>query len=168
MTDARVTAAAEHWAATAEYFLARGLAVLAVDGPGQGETEYLLPIEPAYERVTSAIADFLSGRFDEDWEGKPPQTRRTFQVRSGTASESHARELAKQMTLADAAPLITVPMLVVHGAADTTVMPKNAQRLAAAAPRAELVMYPDGNHGVTNHAFESRSLMADWLAARLT
>jgi hypothetical protein len=28
--------------------------------------------------------------------------------------------------------------------------------------------YPDGNHGVTNHAFESRSLMADWLAARLT
>ena len=199
----------EELQATAEYFLARGLAVLAVDGPGQGETEYLLPIESAYERVTSAIVDFLSGRddvdadriglfgvslggyyaarsaayeprlsavvdlagpyrFGEDWEGKPPQTRRTFQVRSGAASESHARELAKQMTLADVAPLITVPMLVVHGGVDTIVLPENAQRLAMAAPGAELVMYQDGNHGVTNQAFESRSLMADWLAARLT
>ena len=26
---------------------------------------------------------------------------------------------------------------------------------------------PDGSHGLTNHAFESRSTMADWLAARL-
>ena len=28
-------------------------------------------------------------------------------------------------------------------------------------------MYPDGSHGVTNRAFESRSRLADWLAARL-
>jgi hypothetical protein len=26
---------------------------------------------------------------------------------------------------------------------------------------------PDGSHGLTNHAFESRSTMADWLAAHL-
>ena len=26
---------------------------------------------------------------------------------------------------------------------------------------------PDGSHGLTNHAFESRSAMADWLAAHL-
>jgi hypothetical protein len=30
-----------------------------------------------------------------------------------------------------------------------------------------LLMYPDGSHGLTNHAFESRAAMADWLAARL-
>ena len=35
------------------------------------------------------------------------------------------------------------------------------------APGAELLMYPDGSHGLTNHAFESRAAMADWLAARL-
>jgi hypothetical protein len=29
------------------------------------------------------------------------------------------------------------------------------------------MLYPDGSHGVTNHAFESRAAMADWLAARL-
>jgi hypothetical protein len=34
-------------------------------------------------------------------------------------------------------------------------------------PRAELVLYPDGGHGVTNRAYESRSLIADWLADRL-
>jgi hypothetical protein len=33
---------------------------------------------------------------------------------------------------------------------------------------AELVVYPDGSHGVTNRAFESRSRMADWMAARLS
>ena len=41
------------------------------------------------------------------------------------------------------------------------------ERLAAEAPAAELALYPDGNHGVTNRAYESRSRMADWLAARL-
>jgi fermentation-respiration switch protein FrsA (DUF1100 family) len=39
--------------------------------------------------------------------------------------------------------------------------------LAKEAPGAELVIYPDGSHGVTNHAYESRSRMADWLAAHL-
>jgi len=28
-------------------------------------------------------------------------------------------------------------------------------------------MIADGNHGVTNHAFASRTLLADWMADRL-
>ncbi len=52
----------EELQATAEYFLARGLATLAVDGPGQGEAEYELPIEPAYEKVATAAVDFLQDR----------------------------------------------------------------------------------------------------------
>ena len=32
---------------------------------------------------------------------------------------------------------------------------------------AELVLYPDGGHGVTNLAYESRSRMGDWLASHL-
>jgi dienelactone hydrolase len=191
----------EELQATAEYFLARGLAVLAVDGPGQGETEYLLPIEPAYEKVATAIVDHLRSRDDvgeriglygvslggyyaarsaayeprltaavalagpyllsEDWDTKPPQTKRTFQVRSGGADPG-------LLTLVEAAPLITRPLLVVHGGRDTLVPPWHAERLTEAAPGAELLMYPDGNHGVTNHAYESRSRMADWLAGRLS
>jgi 2,6-dihydroxypseudooxynicotine hydrolase len=50
----------EELQATAEYFLARGLAILAVDGPGQGESEYELAIEPAYEKVVTAAVDCLA------------------------------------------------------------------------------------------------------------
>ena len=52
----------EELQATAEYFLARGLATLAIDGPGQGESEYELPIEPAYEKVATAAVDYLQDR----------------------------------------------------------------------------------------------------------
>ena len=41
------------------------------------------------------------------------------------------------------------------------------ERLAKEVKTAELVLYPDGSHGVTNRAYESRSRMADWLSARL-
>jgi len=198
----------EELQATAEHMLSRGLAVIAIDGPGQGEAEYELPIEPAYERVTTAVADYLKGRddidagrigvfgvslggyyaarsaayeprvqaavalagpyrWDLDWDLLPPQTRTTFQHRSGAGSPAEARERAGALTLEHAAARITCPLLVVHGGRDRLVPPHHAERLAREAPGAELLMYPDGSHGLTNRAFESRSTMADWLAARL-
>jgi hypothetical protein len=39
--------------------------------------------------------------------------------------------------------------------------------VAGAAPKAERVVFEDGNHGLTNRVFESRSLMADWMAEHL-
>ncbi len=198
----------EELQATAEHLLARGLAVIAIDGPGQGEAEYELPIEPAYERVTTAVADYLKGRddvdpdrlgvfgvslggyyaarsaayeprvraavelagpyqWDLDWDLLPAQTRTTFQHRSGTGSPAEARDRAAALTMEDAAARITCPLLVAHGGQDRLVPPYHAERLAREAPGAELLLYPDGSHGVTNHAFESRAAMADWLAARL-
>ena len=47
-------------------FLARGMATLAFDGPGQGEAEYDLPIEPAYEKPVAAVIDWIEGRDDID------------------------------------------------------------------------------------------------------
>jgi 5-aminopentanamidase len=199
----------EELQATAEYMLRRGLAVIAIDGPGQGEAEYEFPIEPAYERVVTAVADYLKGRddldpdrlgvfgvslggyyaarsaayeprvraavdlagpfrWDQDWDALPVQTRTTFQDRSGAASPAQARERAAALTLEDAAARITCPLLVVHGGRDRLIPAYHAERLAREAPGAELMLYPDGSHGVTNHAFESRAAMADWLAARLT
>jgi dipeptidyl aminopeptidase/acylaminoacyl peptidase len=198
----------EELQATAEYMLARGLATLAVDGPGQGESEYDLPIEPGYEKVATAAVDYLATRaevdpgrvgvfgvslggyyaaraaaceprvtatvalagpyrFDLDWDNLPPQTRVTFQIRSGASTEAQARKRAGLLTLEKAASRITGPLLVVGGAKDRLVPAYHAERLAAQAPGAELVIYPDGSHGVTNHAYESRSRMADWLAAQL-
>ena len=51
-----------------EPFLARGMAVLAIDGPGQGEAEYEMPIRGDYERAASAVVDWLEKRRDLDVE----------------------------------------------------------------------------------------------------
>jgi dienelactone hydrolase len=47
-------------------FLERGLATLSLDGPGQGEAGFELPIRPDYEVAVSAILDALTGRGDLD------------------------------------------------------------------------------------------------------
>jgi dipeptidyl aminopeptidase/acylaminoacyl peptidase len=47
-------------------FLARGMATLAFDGPGQGEGEYGLPIRGDYEAVVKSVADWVQGRGDLD------------------------------------------------------------------------------------------------------
>jgi len=51
-----------------EPFLARGIAVLAVDGPGQGEAEYDIPIVGDYERAARAVCDWIESRADLDAE----------------------------------------------------------------------------------------------------
>lgn len=47
-------------------FLARGVATLAFDGPGQGEAEYDFAICPEYEQPVKAVFDFLETRADVD------------------------------------------------------------------------------------------------------
>jgi 2,6-dihydroxypseudooxynicotine hydrolase len=51
-----------------EPFLARGIAILAIDGPGQGEAEYEIPICGDYERAGTAVVDWVSQRKDLDAE----------------------------------------------------------------------------------------------------
>jgi len=51
-----------------EPFLARGIAVLAIDGPGQGEAEYEIPICGDYERAARAACDWIATRPDLDKE----------------------------------------------------------------------------------------------------
>jgi pimeloyl-ACP methyl ester carboxylesterase len=52
-----------HWE---DVFLARGMATLSLDGPGQGETGFALDIRPDYEAAVGAILDALAGRADVD------------------------------------------------------------------------------------------------------
>jgi 2,6-dihydroxypseudooxynicotine hydrolase len=47
-------------------FLARGMATLSFDGPGQGEAEYDIPIRGDYEVAVKAVADFIETRPDLD------------------------------------------------------------------------------------------------------
>jgi pimeloyl-ACP methyl ester carboxylesterase len=47
-------------------FLDRGLATISLDGPGQGETAFELPIRPDYETAVTPLLDQLAGRTDLD------------------------------------------------------------------------------------------------------
>lgn len=48
------------------WFLDRGMATFSIDGPGQGEAEYDLPIETAYEKPAGAAIDELERRDELD------------------------------------------------------------------------------------------------------
>ena len=52
-----------HWE---NVFLARGMATLSMDGPGQGESGFRLPIRPDYEVAVAAMLDAVAGRDDLD------------------------------------------------------------------------------------------------------
>jgi alpha-beta hydrolase superfamily lysophospholipase len=47
-------------------YLARGIATLVFDGPGQGEAEYALPIRGNYEAAVTAVIDYVETRRDLD------------------------------------------------------------------------------------------------------
>lgn len=49
-----------------EDFLRRGMAVLATDGPGQGELEFELPLRPDAEVVVGRVIDYVETRPDLD------------------------------------------------------------------------------------------------------
>jgi pimeloyl-ACP methyl ester carboxylesterase len=47
-------------------FLDRGMATVSIDGPGQGETGFAVPIRPDYETAVRALLDVLARRTDLD------------------------------------------------------------------------------------------------------
>jgi 2,6-dihydroxypseudooxynicotine hydrolase len=198
----------EELQATADYFLRRGVATLAIDGPGQGEMEFERDIEPAYEKPAGAAIDWLEQRDDVDasqlgvygvslggyyavrvaatdprvratielagtyslasqWEQRSVVSRDAFIKRSGARDDAEARELAKRIDMEGLGARISRPILLLHGKKDPIAPFDGAVRLAAETRTAELVAYEDGNHAMTNRAFESRVLMSDWMAAQL-
>jgi len=77
----------------ADYFLPRGMATLAVDGPGQGETLFQLAIEPASEKPIGAAIDFLEreGDIDTDRVGLYGQSLGGYYVIRAAAFEPRIR-----------------------------------------------------------------------------
>jgi pimeloyl-ACP methyl ester carboxylesterase len=199
----------EEFRSTEKGFLDRGLATFSVDGPGQGEAEYDLPIrgdwsapglafldalaaQPGVDggrlavwgvslggyyapRVAAAAGDriracvALAGpyNFGDCWDDLPQLTRDTFRVRSGSGTDDEARAVASTLDMTKQAEAITAPLLVVTGRLDRLIPWQHAERLAAEAPHAELLLLDDGNHGCMNVWPKHRPYTADWLAARL-
>jgi pimeloyl-ACP methyl ester carboxylesterase len=191
-----------------EVFLARGMATLSLDGPGQGETGYHTNLRPDYEVGPASMLDHLAGRddldlervgavgvslggyyaprtaafeprvkaacsiggphtFGEFWDDLPPLTRETFVHHSGARGDEEARGIALELTLGGVLAKVSQPLLVIFGRLDRLIPYEQAERVAAEAPNAELVMYPDGNHVCNNIPFKYRPLAADWMLERL-
>ena len=129
---------------------------------------YYAPRTAAFEpRVKAAVAIGGPHTFGAFWDDLPPLTRETFVLHSGARDEEDGRRRALELSLDGVLPKVQQPLLVIFGRRDRLIPPEQAERVAAEAPNAELVMYPDGNHVCNNIPYRYRPLAADWIAERL-
>jgi 2,6-dihydroxypseudooxynicotine hydrolase len=119
------------------------------------------------KRIRALVA--LAGPYDlaECWDALNPLTRGGFVAYTGSRDEAEALQKARALTLRGVLADVECPLLVIHGAKDRLFPPEQAERIAAEAPHATLLMYPEGNHVCNNIPYKYRPAMADWLAERL-
>lgn len=160
--EAAVTKALDALSDRSELDLARiGVAGVSLGG-------YYAPRAAAYEAGVKAVAA-IGGpyNFGECWTQLPSLTRETFVHHSGAKSEQEGRAKAGQLSLAGVLAKVRQPFLVVFGKQDRLIPYQHAERVAAEAPNATLVMYPEGNHVCNNIPYKYRPLVADWMAEQL-
>ncbi|MFL5276755.1 MAG: alpha/beta fold hydrolase [Myxococcales bacterium] len=119
------------------------------------------------KRLQAVIA--LAGPYDlsECWAALNPLTRGGYVFYSKSRDEAEAFEKAKTFTLRGVLDEVTCPLLVVHGGKDRLFPPEQAERIAREAPKATLLMFPDGNHVCNNIPYKYRPAMADWMLEQL-
>ena len=129
---------------------------------------YYAPRTAAFEpRVKAVCAIGGPHTFGEFFDERPSISRETFVHHSGAGSVEEAKAIADTLTLTGVLAKVTQPFLVVFGKLDRLIPFEQAERVAAEAPNAELVMYPEGNHVCNNVPYKYRPLAGDWMAERL-
>lgn len=130
---------------------------------------YYAPRAAAFEKRIKACIG-LSGPYDWGavWDSLPSLTRDAFRVRSHSANEEEARDLALKLSLDGVAREITCPIFIVAGKLDRLISYRDAERLAAeVSGPVELLVIEDGNHVANNRAYRYRLQTADWMANQL-
>jgi len=141
---------------------ALGLPEVGVIGMSLGG--YYAAVSAAHEpRIRAAAA--VSGPFRLTWEKLPPFVTDTLTQRAGSIDA--AREFAGRVDLRDVAARIACPLRVVEGGTDDTPGVAPAERLAADAPRGELLLVPHGDHLLGNARADWLPSTADWLVGAL-
>jgi len=130
---------------------------------------YYAPRAAAFEpRIVAAAAIGGPYNFGECWPALPGLSKDAFIHHSGARSEEEAAQLAFHLDLRPVLPRLRQPLLVVFGRQDRLISYHQAERVAAEAPNAQLVMYAEGNHVCNNIPYKYRPLVADWLRERLS
>jgi pimeloyl-ACP methyl ester carboxylesterase len=129
---------------------------------------YYAPRAAAFEPRIKAVSP-IGGpyNFGECWDGLPSLTRETYQHHSGAKDAQGARAHAGTLDLGPVLGRVRQPMLVIFGKLDRLIPYQHAERVAAEAPNAQLVMYENGNHVCNNLPYKYRPLVADWLREKL-
>jgi 2,6-dihydroxypseudooxynicotine hydrolase len=129
---------------------------------------YYAPRAAAYEQRIKAVVG-ISGpfTFGECWDSMPGPTRDTVMHHTGASSLEETRERAMQLTLAEAAPLLEQPALMITGRLDRLIPWEQTKKIADTAPNGEFVMWDEGNHVCNNIPYRYRPLTADWLGEKL-
>jgi len=126
------------------------------------------PRAAAFEKRLRAVIA-LAGPYDlsECWPALNPLTKGGYVFYTKSKDEAEAFEKSKALTLRGILDKVTCPLLIIHGALDRLFPPAQAERIAREAPKATLLMYPDGNHVCNNIPYKYRPAMADWMRQRL-
>ncbi|WP_166665500.1 alpha/beta hydrolase [Kribbella caucasensis] len=87
----------------------------------------------------------------------------------GTTDSSRANEALGRLAFLPDRHSMSAPLLLLHGVADALVTQDNASRFMAGSSHhdSSLLIWPDGEHTLYNHAQERDAVMADWFASRL-
>jgi 2,6-dihydroxypseudooxynicotine hydrolase len=129
---------------------------------------YYAPRSAAFEpRIRAVVSIGGPYNFGECWDALPMLTRETFVHHSGAADETEGRALASGLDLGPVLAELRAPLLVIFGKLDRLIPWQQAERVAAEAPNAELVMYEHGNHVCNNIPYLYRPLAADWTREQL-
>ncbi|WP_149257121.1 alpha/beta fold hydrolase [Actinomadura sp. K4S16] len=181
----------------ADALVHRGLAVLAIDGPGQGELAVRGVWEPDYQRVVAQALDAVDGLpaavgliglsmggfLASAAARHEPRIGAVVTVSGPTAitwdelppyvTESFVlrtggEAAAREFARRVTAPPVPQPLRVLDGGLDVIPGVANGEELARRAAKGEYVLVPEGNHLLENCRWLWLPETLDWLAARLS
>jgi dienelactone hydrolase len=160
--EAAVAAALDHLGGREDLDLGR------VGAVGVSLGGYYAPRAAAFEpRVRAAVAIGGPYNFGDCWAGLPQLTREAFVHHAGVRDQAAGERAAQALDLGPVLPRLRQPLLVIFGRLDRLIPWRHAERVAAEAPNAELVMFEDGNHVCNNLPYRYQPLAADWTRERL-
>jgi 2,6-dihydroxypseudooxynicotine hydrolase len=120
----------------------------------------------AFDTRVKALVS-ISGPMSLDFDALPAHTRATMKLYSRSRDDQEARAYIKRYNLEGILQRVKAPALIATGKMDRIVPWQHTKAIADGVPKAAFRLYEDGNHALTNIAYEFRDISADWLKARL-
>ena len=133
---------------------------------GRSYGGYAAPRAAQEPRIRAAISAGGCFDFGDLWDRFPAGVHEALGFGYGAKDYAEAKAIAETFTLKGVS--IDCPLLVVHSGQDTVCPVEESEKIAAVAgAKAEMVIFPDGNHVCDNIPYKVRPLMADWMADKL-